>query len=98
MPYKAGGRGEARRPTTGASLTGGLPAGLILNRSTGAISGTPSSIRTSAFAVAVVDSSSPPETQSQALNLTVANAAEACTSSGNNRPQRAVCLQPERVQ
>ena len=32
----------------------------------------------------VADSSSPPETQTQALSLTVANPAEACTSSGNN--------------
>lgn len=85
MPYTAMVAVVGGTPPYNWSIsTGGLPAGLILNRSTGAISGTPSSIRTSAFAVAVVDSSSPPETQSQALNLTVANAAEACTSSGNN--------------
>ncbi|MGD0226113.1 MAG: putative Ig domain-containing protein [Terriglobia bacterium] len=71
-------------PYTWSIPTGGLPAGVSLGSSTGAISGTPSSTGTSAFTIVVVDSSSPAETQSQALSMTVANPAEACTSSGNN--------------
>ena len=71
-------------PYTWSIPTGALPAGVSLNASTGAISGTPSSTGTAYFTVMVTDSSSPPETQTQALSLTVENPAEACTSSGNN--------------
>ena len=71
-------------PYSWSITTGGLPSGLSLSSSTGAISGTPSSTGTATFTVAVADSSSPPETQSQALSMTIANPSEACTSSGNN--------------
>ena len=64
--------------------TGALPVNVSLNASTGALAGTPSSTGTAYFTAMVTDSSSPPETQTQSLSLTVANPAEACTSSGNN--------------
>ncbi len=63
---------------------GALPRGMSLNSSTGAISGTPSSTGTVSFTAVVTDSSSPLETQTQELSIAVDNAAEACTSSGNN--------------
>ena len=85
-------------PYTWSIATGGLPATMSLNASTGAIRGTPSSTGTTYFTVMVTDSSSTPEIQSQELSITVDNAAEACASSGQQRgPQRALCLQPERV-
>jgi len=71
-------------PYTWSVPAGALPAGVLFNSSTGAISGTPSSMGTAYFTVMVKDSSSTPETQTQALSMTVDNAAEACASSGNN--------------
>ena len=64
--------------------TGALPGSVLLNALTGRVAGTPASTGTAYFTVMVADSSSPPETQTQALSLTVANPAEACASSGNN--------------
>jgi hypothetical protein len=63
---------------------GALPTGMSLKSATGGISGTPSSTGTAYFTVMVTDSSSTPETQTQDLSITVNNAAEACTSSGND--------------
>ena len=71
-------------PYTWSVPTGALPVGVLINSSTGAIAGTPSSTGTAYFTVMVTDSSSPPETQTQALSMTVDNAAEACASSGHN--------------
>ena len=71
-------------PYTWSIPAAGLPAGMSLNSSTGAISGTPSSTGTASFTVVVADSSSPPETQTQGLSIAVDNPAQACTSSGNN--------------
>jgi len=51
--------------------TGTLPAGLTLNPSTGAITGTPTASGTSAITVSATDSSNPPNTVAIALNLTV---------------------------
>src|SRR5208283_2996830 len=71
-------------PYTWSISAGALPAGVQFNSSTGTISGTVTSTGTAYFTVMVTDSSSTPETQTQALSLTVDNPAEACASSGNN--------------
>ena len=63
---------------------GALPSGTLLNAMTGSISGKSASTGTANFTVQVTDSSSTPQTQAQALSLTVNDAGEACTSSGNN--------------
>jgi hypothetical protein len=49
----------------------GLPAGLTLNTSTGAITGTPTTAGTSNFTLKVTDSSTPPQAVSQALSITI---------------------------
>lgn len=56
-----------------AVTTGSLPAGLSLNASTGAITGTPTGpfVGTSNFTVTVTDSESPAKTASQALSITI---------------------------
>ena len=53
------------------SGAGSLPAGLTLNPSSGAISGTPATAGTSNFSVKVADSSIPPQTHTQALSVTI---------------------------
>ena len=63
-------------------MTGALPASVSLHG--GVITGTPAVTGTANFTAKVMDSSSPPETQTQPLTLTVNNAPEACTSAGNN--------------
>jgi hypothetical protein len=53
---------------------GALPAGLALNAATGAITGTPTApIRTASFTVTVVDASTPPQSDSQALTIDIVN-------------------------
>lgn len=71
-------------PYTWSIAAGALPAGLSLAASTGGISGTATSTGTANFSVTVTDSSSPPEAETQALALTIADAPQACASSGNN--------------
>ena len=53
--------------------TGSLPAGLNLNTSTGAVTGTPSAGGASTFGVKVTDSSVPPpaQTQTQSFNISI---------------------------
>jgi hypothetical protein len=64
---------------------GGLPAGLTLNSTTGVISGTPTAAPgTYPFTVEVLDSSSPRETSTESLSITINSAAAACSSSGND--------------
>ncbi|MHC4713164.1 MAG: putative Ig domain-containing protein, partial [Planctomycetota bacterium] len=58
-------------PYTWSLASGSLPAGLSLNSSTGQISGTPTSTGTSNFTVEVEDSQSTPDTDQQALSITV---------------------------
>jgi len=58
-------------PYTWTITAGSLPAGLSLNGSTGAITGTPTSIGTSNFAVQVADSETPPVTASAQLSITI---------------------------
>jgi Putative Ig domain len=55
-------------PYTWSRTSGSLPAGLTLNSSTGAISGTPTSTGTSSFTVRV---DSGPESDTQALSITI---------------------------
>ena len=64
--------------------SGGLPAGLALS-STGAITGTPTaSPGTYSFSVTASDSSTPQQTASEPLSITVTSTPTACSSSGNN--------------
>lgn len=58
-------------PYTWSVTVGTLPAGLSLNASTGAITGTPTATGTSNFTVQVADSETIPATQTQALSITV---------------------------
>lgn len=64
-------------PFTWSLLSGTLPAGLTLNTSTGAISGTPTATGTSSFTVKVVDSSVPQQSAQKALSITI-------NAAGNN--------------
>ncbi len=61
---------------TFSTSSGTLPSGLSLNATTGVISGTPSGAPgTSNFTIAVADSASPPQNDSQALSIVVSAAA-----------------------
>ena len=61
-------------PYTWSVASGSLPAGLALNSSSGAISGTPTSAGTFNFIVKVTDSSSPTaQTTQQPLSITIAS-------------------------
>ena len=59
-------------PYSWAVISGGLPAGLSLNTSTGVISGTPSAIGASSFTVQATDAT--PQSASKALSITIAAA------------------------
>jgi Putative Ig domain len=61
-------------PYTWSMTAGALPLELRLDPSSGMISGTPSQAGQFNFTVQVADSSSPPETNSKALSMTVASA------------------------
>jgi len=72
-------------PLVWTITAGGLPAGLILNPTTGAITGDPTSAPgTYPLTVEVQDNSSPPQTSSQSLSITVNASLAGCTSYGNN--------------
>jgi hypothetical protein len=59
-------------PVTWAVTVGALPAGLTLNTSTGAITGTPTTTGASSFTVKATDSATPTaQTATQALSITV---------------------------
>ena len=58
-------------PYTWSVVSGSLPAGLSLGSSTGTISGTPTSAATSNFTVRVTDSQGTPDTDDQALSITI---------------------------
>lgn len=59
-------------PYSWSIASGSLPAGLLLNASTGVISETPTTAGTSNFTVQVTDSSSPAQTDTQALSISIA--------------------------
>ena len=58
-------------PYTWSVVSGSLPAGLSLGSSTGMISGTPTTANTYNFTVRVTDSQGTPDTDDQALSITV---------------------------
>ena len=58
-------------PLTYSVATGSLPAGLNLNTSTGAITGTPTAGGVSTFGVKVTDSSLPPPAQTQTQSFSI---------------------------
>lgn len=69
-------------PVTWSVTVGTLPAGLSLNSSTGAISGTPTTAATSDFTVTATDSATPtPQTASKPLSITVNPAPLAVTTT-----------------
>jgi hypothetical protein len=69
-------------PYTWSVTTGSLPAGLILNSATGAISGTPTASGTVNFTVTVTDSETPTaKTATANLNITVSPALTVTTAS-----------------
>jgi Putative Ig domain len=61
----------ATLPMTWSISSGALPTGLNLDASGGNISGTPSVAGTSDFTVMVTDSSTPPQTTTQSLSITI---------------------------
>jgi hypothetical protein len=70
------------QPYTWSISAGSLPAGLILNASTGAITGTPTATGTSNFTVKVTDSTQPtPETATANLSITINGALAITTTS-----------------
>jgi len=58
-------------PYTWSVVNGSIPAGLTLNNSTGAITGTPITIGTSSFTVQANDSSNPAQTVTQPLSIAI---------------------------
>ncbi|HKF20091.1 MAG TPA: putative Ig domain-containing protein [Candidatus Angelobacter sp.] len=59
-------------PITWSVSVGSLPAGLTLNASTGAITGTPTAAATTGFTVTATDTSAPVQSAQQALSIIVA--------------------------
>ena len=66
---------------TWSIASGSLPAGLSLNSSTGAVTGTPTTAGTSNFTARVTDSQSTPATDDQALSITIPADLAVTTSS-----------------
>ncbi len=72
-------------PLLWSVTAGGLPLGLALNPTTGAISGTPTGTPgISSFTVQVSDTSSPQQSSTQQLSITLNAAPVACSSTGND--------------
>lgn len=61
----------ATLPVTWSTSSGALPTGLSMNAGTGSISGTPLVSGTSTFTVMVTDSSTPPQTATRQLSITI---------------------------
>jgi len=77
-------------PPYAYSFTGSLPAGLTLNTSTGAISGTPTGAGTTSFSVSVVDGTPTTATQSCSIVATVSAAPPVTVSCPVNTGQLGV--------
>ena len=58
-------------PVTWSVTAGALPAGLTLNSTTGAITGTPSTAQLANFTVQAADTGTPQQTKTQAMTITV---------------------------
>ena len=72
-PYMGGLQATGGTPGYSWSVaSGSLPAGLTLNNTTGAISGTPSASGTAAFTAIVNDTGSPAQTASALVSITIA--------------------------
>jgi hypothetical protein len=72
-------------PLVWSITSGQLPSGLTLNPTTGAISGVPTATPGAySFSVEVGDTSSPQQTSTQPLSITINPAPAACTNAGNN--------------
>lgn len=69
----AGGNGAV----TWSVVSGSLPAGITLDTTTGALTGTPTAAGNSSFTVQVTDSSTPPKSATTLLNIPVSVAAPA---------------------
>jgi Putative Ig domain len=61
----------ATLPVSWSVSSGTLPSGLTLDPNTGVLSGTPTASGTSSFTVLVTDSSTPPQTNTQPLSITI---------------------------
>jgi hypothetical protein len=72
--------GGGRLPHTWSIVTGALPGGLVLNGSTGEVSGTPTAAGTFAFTVRVQDSSSPQQSVTRNLSITIVASLPAATN------------------
>ena len=66
-------------PYTWSIQSGALPAGLALDSTTGAVTGTPASAGVATFTVQAVDASSPPRSATRAVTLTVNKGGTATT-------------------
>jgi hypothetical protein len=73
-------------PYTWAVISGSFPSWANLNASTGAITGTPNAGGTSSFTVQATDSSSPQQTATQPLTITVTVPTLTVTTSNSNLP------------
>jgi Putative Ig domain len=71
-------------PFTWAITAGSLPAGLTLNSSTGAITGTPTTGGTVSFTVQATDSAHPPQVKQQAINFQTNSALSILTNTVPN--------------
>jgi hypothetical protein len=69
------------KPYTWSVTDGSLPAGLTLNSTTGAISGTPTGSGTATFTVKLLDAGSPAQSATQIFSLPVVVAPAVATSS-----------------
>ena len=90
-PYGATLRSAGGTGTVTWSIpAGSLPSGLVLNASTGAITGTATAAGTSALTVSVADSSNPPQSLTTALSITINAVAPALAISTASLPNGSV--------
>jgi large repetitive protein len=77
-------------PITWSIASGSLPAGLSLNASTGAITGTPTAAATSNITFQAADSGSPQQTAKAALSITISAATTTLTITTTSLPNGSV--------